>query len=116
MKVIHALHTVLIVLYIRSSGPVVGSLTLYAQHFKEMLLSKALTCMHFFLYKQKMAILSWKRKHLAIFLYEKFIHLTQITLRPNIQRLSTPQHAYQSFLSYFLVLFCLQYCDTLVEL
>ena len=61
-----------------------------------------------------MAILSWKRTHLAILLYEQFIHLTQITLRPNIQLLST-QHAYQLFLSYFLVLFCLQYCDTLGE-
>ena len=84
--------------------------------FKEMLLSKALTRMHFFVYKQKWLSYHEKRKHLAILLYEQFIHLTQITLRPNIQLLSTQQHAYQLFFSYFLVLFCLQYCDTLGEL
>ena len=32
--------------------------------------------------KTKMAILSWRRIPLAILLYEQFIHLTQITLRP----------------------------------
>ena len=52
---------------------------------------------------------------MAILLYGQFIHLTQITFRPNIQLLSTQQHAYQSFLSYFLVLFRLQYCDILGE-
>ena len=47
-----------------------------------------------------MAILSWRRIPLAILLYEEFIHLTQITLHvcPNIQLLSTQQHAYQSCL------------------
>ena len=35
---------------------------------------------------------------LAILLYEQFIHLIQINLRPNIQFLSTQQRAYQSFL------------------
>ena len=35
---------------------------------------------------------------MAILLYEQFIHLTNITLRPNIQLLSDGQHAYQSFL------------------
>ena len=45
-----------------------------------------------------MAILSWIRIPLVILLYEQFIHLTQITLNPNIQLLSTQQHAYQSFL------------------
>ena len=39
--------------------------------------------------------LSRGRIPLAILLYEQFIHLTQITLRPNIQLLSNPQHAYQ---------------------
>ena len=53
---------------------------------------------------------------MAILLYEQFIHLRQIILRPNTQLLSTRQHAYQSFLSYFLVLYRLQYCDTLGEL
>ena len=43
-----------------------------------------------------MTILSWRRIHLAIFLYEQFKHLTRITLRPNIQLLSKPQHAYHS--------------------
>ena len=36
---------------------------------KKMLLSKALTCMNFYLYKTKMATLSWRRIHLAILLY-----------------------------------------------
>ena len=34
---------------------------------------------------------------MAILLYEQFIHLTQIILCPNIQFLSTKQHANQSF-------------------
>ena len=42
-----------------------------------------------FLYKQKMFFIT--------VLYEQFIHLSYITLRPNIQLLSNPQHAYQSF-------------------
>ena len=71
--------------------------------------------MNFFLYKQK-----WLFYHgagyLWLLLYEQFVHPTQITLRPNIQLLNTQQHAYQAFLSYFLVLFRLQYCDTLGEL
>ena len=41
--------------------------------------------------------------------YEQFIHLTQITLCPNIQLLSTwQQHAIQSYFSYLLVLYRLQ--------
>ena len=81
---------------------------------KEMLLSKALTCMNFSSIN-KNGFLSWRRIPLAILMYEQFIHLTQITLRPNIQLLSTQRHAYQSFLSYFLVLFRLQYCGILSE-
>ena len=50
-----------------------------------------------------MAILSRRQIPLDILLYEQFIPHTQITLRPNMQLLSTQQHAYQSFLSYFLV-------------
>ena len=46
----------------------------------------------------KMAILSRRPILLAILLYEQFIYLTQNTLRPNIQFLSTQQQAYQSFL------------------
>ena len=45
-----------------------------------------------------MAILSRRRITLAILIYVLFIHFTQIILRPIIQLLSTPQHAYQSFL------------------
>ena len=45
-----------------------------------------------------MAILSRERIPLAILLYEQFIHLTQTTLCPNIQFLSTQQRAYHSFL------------------
>ena len=82
-------------------------------YFKEMLLSKALTCKNFSCIK--MAILSLIRIPLAILLYGQFIHLTKITLRPNIQLFSAQQHAYQSFLSYFLVLFRLQYCGILAE-
>ena len=43
--------------------------------FKEIYLSKALTCMKFFLYKQKM-FLSRRRIPLGTLLYEQFIHLT----------------------------------------
>ena len=45
-----------------------------------------------------MTILSRWPILLAILLYEQFIHLTQISLHPNIQFLSTQQHAYQPFL------------------
>ena len=45
-----------------------------------------------------MAVLSRRRIPLAILVYEQFKHFTQIILRPIIQILSTPQHAYQSFL------------------
>ena len=52
----------------------------------------------------EMAILSRTLILLAILLFEQFIHHTQINLRPNKQLLSTQQqHAYQSFLSYFLL-------------
>ena len=51
----------------------------------------------------KMAILSRRMILLAILLYEQFIHYTQINLCPNKQPLSTQQHAYQSFLRYFLL-------------
>ena len=57
----------------------------------------------------KMAILSRTLILLATMLYEQFIHHTQINLRPNKQLLSTQQHAYQSFLSYFLLLFHLRH-------
>ena len=51
----------------------------------------------------KLAILSRRLILLAILLYEQFVHHTQINLRPNKQPLSTQKHAYQSFLSYFLL-------------
>ena len=63
---------------------------------KGIYLSKALTCMNFFLYKQK-CFLSRRRIPLGTLLYEHFIHLTKITFRPNIQLLSNPRHAYQYF-------------------
>ena len=44
-----------------------------------------------------MAICQGRRIPLAILLYEQFIHLTQTSLRPNIQFLSTQQRAYHSF-------------------
>ena len=60
-------------------------------------ISKA--CMKFTVPVQiKMAILSRRPILLAKLLYEQFIHLTRINLRPNIQFLSTQQNAYQSFL------------------
>ena len=44
---------------------------------KEIYLSKVLTCMKFFLYKQKMGFfLSRRQISLATLLYEQFIHLT----------------------------------------
>ena len=61
-------------------------------------ITKALTCMKIYLYKQKKAILSKRPILLAILLYEQFLHLTQINLHPNTQLLSTQQLAYQSFL------------------
>ena len=51
----------------------------------------------------KMAILSRRPILLAILLYEQFLHLTLINLHPNMQLLSTQQHAYQSLIGYFLV-------------
>ena len=56
-----------------------------------------LTGMNFFLYKQKVFFLSRRRIPLVTLKYEQVIHLTKITLRPNTQFLSNPQHAYQSF-------------------
>ena len=44
-----------------------------------------------------MAILLWRRITLAILLEGQFIHLTQISLCPNIQLLSTQQHAFSRF-------------------
>ena len=46
----------------------------------------------------KMVFFSRLQILLAILLYEQFIHHTQLKLRPNLQFLSTQQHAYQSFL------------------
>ena len=40
---------------------------------------------------------------MTILLYEQFIHLSQIILRPNIQVLSTQRHVYQSIFGYFIV-------------
>ena len=51
----------------------------------------------------KKAILSRRPILLAILLYEQFIHLTRINLRPNTQFLSTQQCAYQSLFGYSLV-------------
>ena len=45
-----------------------------------------------------MTILSGRPILLAILLYEQFIHLTRINLRPNMQFLSTKQRVYQLFL------------------
>ena len=64
-----------------------------------------LTSMNFFLYKQNGLFLSRRQISFALLLYEQFIHLTQIALRPNKHLLSNRQHAYQSFFSHFLVLF-----------
>ena len=60
-------------------------------------ISKALTCMKIYLYKQKQKKLARRPILQAILLYEQFIHLTQINLHLNIQVLSTQKHAYQSF-------------------
>ena len=65
--------------------------------FKGVYLSKALTCMKIFLYKQELLLMSRRRIPLVTLVFEQLIHLTKITLRPNIQLLSNPQHAYQSF-------------------
>ena len=62
-----------------------------------------------------MAILARRLILLAILLFEQFIHLTQINVHPNKQLLSTQQHAYQSYLSYFLLIFRLGHCGMLCE-
>ena len=54
-------------------------------NIKGIYLSIALTCMIFFMYKQKLLFLSRRQIPLATLLYEQFIHLSLITLRPNIQ-------------------------------
>ena len=69
---------------------------------KDSPITKALTCMYLPV-QTKMAILSRRLILLAILLYEQFIYYTQIDLLPDKQLLSTQQHAYQSFLSYFLL-------------
>ena len=51
----------------------------------------------YFPVKMKMAILSSRQIPVAILLCEQFIHLTHFILRPSIQLLGTPQHAYQLF-------------------
>ena len=75
-----------------------------------MLLSNALTCIKSVQYKNK-----WLFYQGDEYLYEQFILLTHITLGPNTQLVCTWQHAYQLFLSYFLVLLHLQYCAILGE-
>ena len=47
-------------------------------------------------FRTKLTILLRRQILLAISLYEQFLHLTPITLRPNIQFLSTQQRTYQS--------------------
>ena len=75
----------------------------FGLYFKGTPISKALTCTTIILNKQKMAILSRRLTLLAIILHEQCTHHKQINLRQNKQLLSTQQHAYQSFLSYFLL-------------
>ena len=53
--------------------------------------------------RTKMAVLSRRLILLAILLCEQFIHRAQINLHPNKQLLRNQQHAYQSYLSYFLL-------------
>ena len=55
----------------------------------------------------KMIFLSRKSVLLAILLHGQFIPYTHISLHPNIHFFIAQQRAYQSFLSYFLVVFCL---------
>ena len=66
-------------------------------------ITKALTCMKIYLYKQKWQFCQGDSDTLAILLYKQFIHYTKIKLGPNKQLLTTQQQAYQSFLSYFLL-------------
>ena len=57
-------------------------------------ISKAFTCMKIYLNKHKGRLIFLAK---LLYIYEQFIHLTQIHIRPNIQFLSTQQRAYQSF-------------------
>ena len=63
---------------------------LWGYIFQKLLLAWNFSCIN------KKCFLSRRRILLATLLYEQFIHLTLITLRPNIQLLSNRQHAYQS--------------------
>ena len=69
--------------------------------------TKTNTCIKNLPVKTKMTFLSRKSIVLAILLHEQFIPYTQISLHPNIHFFTAQQRAYQSFLSYFLVGFCL---------
>ena len=61
-------------------------------------ITKALTCMKIYLYKQKWQFLVKETDTSGyIVTYEQCIHYTQINLRPNKQLLSTQQQTYQSF-------------------
>ena len=60
---------------------------------KGIYLSKALTCMNFFLYKQKMLFFIKETETFG----HTVVRAIYASLRPNIQHLSIPQHAYQSF-------------------
>ena len=59
-------------------------------------ISKAFTCMHFYEHFNTFTNKNGNFVNLAIFLYEQFIHLTRIHLRPNIQFFEYSA-AYQSF-------------------
>ena len=68
-----------------------------ADFIKGIDLSKALTCMKLFLYKQKLLFFIKGTDifgHIVVWTIYTF-HIDHI--RPNIQLLNNPQHAYQSF-------------------
>ena len=70
-------------------------------------ISKALTCMKIYLNKQKVTVLSRRpilQSGYRILLYERFIHLTRINLRPNVQVFSTCTQQRDYCISHFWLL------------
>ena len=61
---------------VRDKVILVSTCLYYLHHFKGIYLSKALTCMKYFLYVQKLLFISRSQIPLATLSYEQFIHLT----------------------------------------
>ena len=85
------------------------------QQVKGTPVSKALTCMIIYLYKQIGYFIKETDTSGYIIARTMYTSHKQINLRRNKQLLSTQQHAYQSCFSYFLFGFRLRHCGILDE-